>query len=68
MMGFPVRVMEMSDKKRFPTTVWTALRVERAADKAEDILAILLLTQEPIVCLTSPFVLLCTNAETESLQ
>lgn len=49
MMGFPVRVMEMSDKKRFPTTVWTDLRAARAAERGEAIPAISRLLQEPIV-------------------
>lgn len=48
-MGFPVRVMEISDKKRFPTTVWTDLRAARAAERGEAIPAISRLMQEPIV-------------------
>lgn len=31
-MGFPVRVMEMSDKKRLPDTLWAALVADRAAE------------------------------------
>lgn len=38
-MGLPVRVMAMSERKRLPTTVWTAERAERPAIEGEAILA-----------------------------
>lgn len=40
MMGFPVRVMETSDRKRLPTTLGATLRADRAAARGKAILAI----------------------------
>lgn len=39
-MGLPVRVMEMSDKKRLPATLGTVLVADRTAEREDTILAI----------------------------
>lgn len=45
-MGFPVRVMVMSERKRLPATFWATLRADRTAERGEAMAGVVKKEQE----------------------
>lgn len=45
-MGFPVRVIEMSERNRLPVTLRATLRADRAANRGETMVAIIQIAWE----------------------